>query len=66
MGGSMMSESERDLLNASGKIVREDEWVLIIYQREGDKLPTYKLIDRDANPDPHIYKINDGPKKLEP
>lgn len=53
----MMSESEKDLLTASGKIVRDDEWVLIIYQREGDKLPTYKLIDRNANPTPHIYKI---------
>jgi hypothetical protein len=42
----MMSESEKDLLNVSGKILKDAEWVLIIYQREGDKLPTYKLIDR--------------------
>jgi hypothetical protein len=31
-------------MKASGKIVRNAEWMLIIYQRMGDKLPTFKLV----------------------
>jgi len=51
LGGWMMSDSEEGFLNVSRKIVRDAEWILIIYQSEGDRLPTFKLIHS-----PHFFQ----------
>lgn len=39
-----MDDDDKDLLSVSGKIVREAEWMLIIYQERGAELPTFKLV----------------------
>ena len=40
----MMDDDDKDLLSVSGKIVRDAEWMLIIYQEGGNELPTFKLV----------------------
>ena len=60
-----MSGAGEGFLSASGKIVKNAEWILIIYQREGDRLPTFKLIHS-----PRFYQrrtyFRDAPRETTP
>jgi hypothetical protein len=47
----MMGDEDRELLSVPSQIVRRAEWILIIYQGDGDKLPTFKLIHS-----PHFFQ----------